>query len=187
MKRTVLVVVGALVLGVGSAAAQAAAAATGGIRFGVGAGLILPMGTYKDGDKAGFIGGVDGTYWLASQPIGIRIEGSYSQTSEKSGVGPHKTKILGGGADVVYAFGQTASSARPYILAGLGYYNVKVSVTGASVSESKIGFGGGAGVAFKVGTGGTRVFVEGKYMSVSTSGTKTTFLPIRVGVRFGSK
>jgi len=88
---------------------------------------------------------------------------------------------------VVYAFGQTASSARPYILAGLGYYNVKVSVTGASVSESKIGFGGGAGVAFKVGTGGTRVFVEGKYMSVSTSGTKTTFLPIRVGVRFGSK
>ena len=141
----------------------------------------------KTADKAGWIAGADATYWLASQPIGIRIEGSYSQTSEKSGVGPHKTKILGGGADVVYAFGQTASSARPYILAGLGYYNVKVSVTGASVSESKIGFGGGAGVAFKVGTGGTRVFVEGKYMSVSTSGTKTTFLPIRVGVRFGSK
>src|SRR5438034_10644962 len=137
MKRTVLVVVGALVLGVGSAAAQAAAAATGGIRFGVGAGLILPMGTYKDGDKAGFIGGVDGTYWLASQPIGIRIEGSYSQTSEKSGVGPHKTKILGGGADVVYAFGQTASSARPYILAGLRCHNVKGSVTGASASGSE--------------------------------------------------
>ena len=187
MKRMVLVVLGAMVLGAGSASAQAAAAATGGIRFGVGAGLLLPMGTYKDGDKAGFIGGVDGTYWLASQPIGIRIEGSYSQTSEKSTVLAHKTKILGGAADVVYAFGQSASSARPYILAGLGYYNVKISVTGGSTSESKIGFGGGAGVAFKVGTGGTRVFVEGKYMSVSTTGAKTTFLPIRVGERFGSK
>src|SRR5437762_14138492 len=119
MKRTVLVVVGALVLGVGSAAAQAAAAATGGIRFGVGAGLLLPMGTYNDGDKAGFIGGVDGTYWLASQPIGIRIEGSYSQTSEESSLPAHKTKILGCAADVVHAFGQSASSARPYIRHGL--------------------------------------------------------------------
>jgi len=44
-----------------------------------------------------------------------------------------------------------------------------------------------AGVAFKVGTGGTRIFAEGKYVSVSTTGTKTNFLPIRVGVRFGSK
>jgi len=187
MKRMVTVVLGALVLGAGSASAQAAAAATGGIRIGVGAGLVLPMGDYKTADKAGFVAGADATYWLANAPVGIRIEGSYSQTSEKSGVAAHKTKIFGGAADVVYAFGQSASQVRPYVLVGGGFYNVKVSVSGTSASESKFGFGGGAGVAFKVGTGGTRIFAEGKYVSVSTTGSKTNFLPIRVGVRFGSK
>ena len=187
MKRMVLVVLGAMVLGAGSASAQAAAAATGGIRFGVGAGLLLPMGDYKNDDKAGWIAGADATYWLANAPVGIRIEGSYSQTSEKSTVPAHKTKIFGGGADVVYAFGQTASQVRPYVLVGGGFYNVKISFTGGSGSETKFGFGGGAGVAFKVGTGGTRIFAEGKYVSVSTPTTKTNFLPIRVGVRFGSK
>ena len=48
--------------------------------------------------------------------------------------------------------------------------------------------GGGLPVVYRpVGTGGTRIFAEGKYVSVSTPTTKTNFLPIRVGVRFGSK
>jgi opacity protein-like surface antigen len=186
MKRTVLTVVGVMLLGASVAAAQAAAA-KGSVRFGVGAGLLLPTGDYKTSDGSGWVAGADVTYWLASQPIGLRAEGSYSQTSEASGVTAHKTKIFGGAADVVYAFGKSADQIRPYILAGLGIYNVKVDVTTASASESKIGFGIGGGAAFRVGTGATRVFVEGKYTSVSTSGFKTNFIPIRAGLRFGSK
>lgn len=182
MKRTVLAVMAAMVVGAGAAAAQAAAAATGGVRFGVGAGLLLPLSDYKTADKAGWIAGADVTYWLPSQPIGFRVEGAYSQTSEKTGVVAHKTKIFGGGADVVYAFGQAASQVRPYILAGVGVYNVKVDS-----SSTKVGFGGGAGVAFKVGTGGTRIFAEGKYTYLKVSGANLSFFPIRVGVRFGSK
>ncbi|HMA44100.1 MAG TPA: hypothetical protein VKO86_08795, partial [Gemmatimonadales bacterium] len=79
------------------------------------------------------------------------------------------------------------AQVRPYILGGVGYYNVKISAGGVSASESKVGFGGGAGLAFKVGTGDTRLFVEGKFVSVSTSGNSTTFLPIRAGIRFGGK
>jgi len=188
MKRTLLLVMSAIVLGVGAAAAQAAVATTGGVRVGVGAGLIMPLSDYKTGDKAGWIAGADATYWFASQPIGIRVEGNYSQTSEKAGVSPHKTKIFGGGGDVVYAFGARADQIRPYILAGVGFYNVKVDVTGvASASSTKVGFGGGAGAAFKVGTGGTRIFVEGKYTNLKVNGANLSFIPIRVGVRFGSK
>jgi len=189
MKRTVLVVMAAMVLGVGAAAAQAAAAATGGVRVGVGAGLILPLSDYKTADKAGWIAGADATYWLASQPIGIRVEAGYSQTSEKAGVTPaHKTKIFGGGADVVYAFGARGDQIRPYILAGLGFYNAKIDVTGfASGSSTKVGFGGGAGAAFKVAAGGTRIFVEGKYTNLKVNGANLSFIPIRVGLRFGSK
>jgi len=127
------------------------------------------------------------TYWLTGGMIGIRAEGSYSQTSEKSGVTPHTTKIFGGMADVVWAPGTSADQIRPYVLGGLGFYNVKVTVSGTSGSSTKIGFGGGAGVAFKVGTGGTRVFVEGKFVSVSTDLVKTNFLPFRAGVRVATK
>jgi opacity protein-like surface antigen len=119
--------------------------------------------------------------------IGIRGEGSYSQTSEASGVTAHSTKIFGGMAEVVWAPGKAADQIRPYLLGGLGLYNVKVDVAGTSGSATKIGFGVGAGAAYKVGTGGTRLFVEGKFVSVSTDVTKTNFIPIRVGVRFATK
>ena len=62
---------------------------------------------------------------------------------------------------------------------------MKIDATGfPSASESKIGFGGGVAVAFKMGTGGTRLIVGTRYTSVSTS-AKLTFLPITVGLTFG--
>ena len=178
MKRVALSLVALITIaGAGSLSAQ-------GVRFGIGGGLLMPLGTYKDFDKMGWVVGGDATYWLMGAPVGIRADVQYSQTSEKSGVGAHTTKIIGGLAEVVYALGKKADPIRPYLLGGIGYYNVKVSVTGASASESKVGFGGGAGLAFKLGPSGARFFVEGKYVSVSTSGGSTNFLPIRVGVRF---
>jgi len=180
MKRTIVALVLAGMLSAAGSALSAQA-----YRFGIGGGVLMPMSTYNDADKPGWVAGADATYWLAGTMIGIRVEGSYSQTSHDGIDG--KTKIAGGMADVVYAFGSTESQIRPYVLAGVGYYNVKVDVgTLGSASESKVGFGGGAGFAFKVGTGGTRVFVEGKYMSVSTSGESIKFVPIRAGIRFGS-
>src|SRR5437899_12113694 len=191
MKRTMraaLVVAVAMLLG-SAVSAQRAAARQGGqtaysIRIGVGGGVLMPMGTYKDGDKLGWLAGADVTYWLTGGTFGIRAEGSYSQTSHKNNVAG-STKLFGGMADVVWAPGTSADQIRPYVLAGIGFYNAKESVTGASAT--KIGFGGGAGAAFKVGTGGTRVFVEGKFVDVSTDVNSTTFIPIRAGVRFATK
>ncbi len=194
MKRTmraVLMVAVAMLLGSTLSAQRAAARQEGqaasSVRIGIGGGVLLPIGDYKNADKLGWLAGADVTYWLTGGTIGIRAEGSYSQTSEASGVTAHSTKIFGGMADVVWAPGKTADQIRPYLLAGLGFYNVKVDVSGVSGSATKIGFGGGAGAAFKVGTGGTRIFVEGKFVSVSTDVTKTNFIPIRAGVRFATK
>ncbi|MFN2572709.1 MAG: outer membrane beta-barrel protein [Gemmatimonadales bacterium] len=153
-----------------------------GISWGVGAGLLMPMSTYGDFDKLGFQGGLGGTYHLPGG-IGIRADVSYGTTSEKSGVGDHSTKIAGGMASVVYAFG--AAGPKPYVMGGLGLSNVKVSAGGTSVSETKVSFGFGAGVSLPLGTGGNRLFAETRYTSVSTSGQSTAFLPIVVGVSFG--
>jgi len=183
MKRLLLAVFAVTCLvAVGNLSAQ-------GVRFGVGGGLVLPMGDYKDADKLGWLVGADATYWLTGAAIGIRLEGSYSQTSHKDFGGSPvdgNSKIIGGMADIVYAFGTQADQIRPYVLGGVGLYNLKVTVPSVSfdTSVTKVGFGGGAGIAFKVGTGSTRVFVEAKYVNVSTEGGSTTFLPIRAGLRF---
>src|SRR2546422_5038269 len=106
MKRTMraaLVVAVAMLLG-SAVSAQRAAARQGGqaassIRIGVGGGVLMPMGTYKDGDKLGWLAGADVTYWLTGGTVGIRAEGSYSQTSHKAPA-TGNTKLFGGMADV---------------------------------------------------------------------------------------
>lgn len=179
MKRLLLALFAvACLAGAGSLSAQ-------GVRFGVGGGLLIPMGDYKTGDKAGLLVGADGTYWLTGDQIGIRLDATYSQTSEKSGVLAHKTKMIGGLAEVVYAFMKPTDNLRPYVMGGVGLFNVKLSAGGGDTSTTKVGFGGGAGLAFKVGTGSTRLFVEGRYTSVSVFGVTLPFLGVKAGFRFG--
>jgi opacity protein-like surface antigen len=157
------------------------------VRFGVGGGLLLPTGDYGTLDKMGFTGGVGVVVPIGTTPAAVRIEGTFSQTSHDSaavGFGG-KTKIIGGMASLVYSF-QAGGSVTPYILGGLGYYNVKIDVTGlGSGDESKVGFGGGGGIRFPMGS--ASLFAEARYMSISTSGSSLTFFPIIVGVSFGGK
>jgi opacity protein-like surface antigen len=155
-----------------------------GVRWGVNGGLLMPLGDYNTADKPGWIVGGGATYWLTGGSLGVRGDVSYGQTTH-DGIGGN-TKIAGGMASLVYALAPSTAAARPFVTGGLGYYNVKIDVTGfGSASESKIGFGVGAGVAFKAGTGGMRVIVATRFTSVSTSGSSTTFLPIVVGLAFG--
>jgi hypothetical protein len=179
MKRLGLALVAVAVCVV--AARPAMAQAVGHLRYGVSAGVLLPMGTYGDGDKMGFVGGVGATYWLPAGAIGVRGDLSYSQTSHDGAAG--NTKIMGGMASLVYALNPANAPARIMISGGVGMFNVKESVS--SASETKIGFGGGAAVAFKMGTGSTRLVLGSRFTSVSTSGSSITFLPITVGLTFG--
>jgi opacity protein-like surface antigen len=183
MHRIGLAVVVAILLSATTGVAQ-------GVRFGVGAGVLLPVGDYHSLDNPGWIAGADITYWFSSGTIAIRAEGSYSRTNGRTGsccVPGRKTAFAGGMVDVVYAFGRTADRIRPYVLAGVGLYNVRFSAPGFTPSsDTKLGFGGGAGVAYRVGTGSTRVFLESKVTDV-TSGVDLVSVPIRVGLRFGAK
>ncbi len=187
MKRFTMVLA-AVALCVAAARPVMAQKAVGSLRYGVAAGVVMPMGDYNTADKLGFIGGVGATYWLAGQPIGIRGDLSYSQTSHdpSTGLDGH-TKIMGGMASVVYALNPARAPARILLNAGVGFYNVKFDdATLGSTSQSKLGFGGGAAVAFKMGTGSTRLIVGTRYTSVASDGTsRWNFLPITLGLSFG--
>lgn len=148
-----------------------------GVRWGPMVGVLMPMGDYGDIDKMGWIVGLGVTKWMTGGMLGLRVDGSYSSTSHDGF--PGNTKIMGGMASIVYALAPATASARPLLTGGVGLYNVD-----AGGSETKIGFGFGAAVAFKVGTGATRLVVGTRFTSVSTN-PPLTFLPITVGLSFG--
>jgi len=180
MKRTLVAVLTLGMLAVGPAATLSAQ----GIRWGVNAGLLMPLGGYNKTDKPGWIVGGGATYWLTGGSLGVRSDVSYGQTKQDSAGG--STKIVGGMASLVYGLGSSSASMRPFVTGGVGVYNVKIDVTGlGSSSETKVGFGVGGGVMIKAGTGGMRIVIATRFTSIGTSGLSTTFLPITVGLTFG--
>lgn len=149
---------------------------TEGFRFGLGLGATLPMGDYGKADKMGLnILGVFETP-LANGPLYLRVDGIYSSTSHDGVSG--NTSILGGTASALYHFSAPQAQARPYVLGGLGIYNVD-----AGGSQTKIGYALGGGVTFSLASLGA--FAEARYVSVKTSGSTVTFVPLTVGLMFG--
>src|SRR5437867_13194576 len=87
------------------------AMAQGHLRYGVQAGLLMPIGDYGDLDKMGFVGGVGATYWLpGTGNIGVRGDFPYSPTSHE--VIDGNTKIIGGLAAFVDALRPACGPGR---------------------------------------------------------------------------
>ncbi len=167
-----------------AAAAPAAAQARGYIGFGAGA--AIPTGSFADGDKLGWLGQVIAGITGPSGRLGGRIDGGYSRHSFKGTTSGHDG-LFGANADVVLNFGMTTSKARPYVLAGVGFYNVKSTGTGTasySVSETKGAFNGGAGVNIKT-SGNMAVYLEGRFISIRSSPSSLNFVPFSIGLRWG--
>jgi hypothetical protein len=173
---------GALVLGLGLCAApalraQRLAPPSEGFRFGLGLGATLPMGDYGAADKMGInILGVFQTP-LGESPLYLRVDGLYSSTAHDGVSG--NTSILGGTASALYYFSAPAATTRPYALGGLGIYNFD---PGAG-SQTKIGFGLGGGLLFNLA--GFNAFAEARYISIQTSASSATLVPLTVGMVFG--
>jgi Outer membrane protein beta-barrel domain len=150
------------------------------VKVSVGAGGVLPSGDYSTLDNAGWhvLGAVE--VGIPMSPLGVRVDGMYSQTSHEGGFLSGSTTLSGGAADLVYRIGAPAVPVKFYLLAGVGYYNVDLGLG----SESDIGYNGGAGLSF--GLGGMNLFAEARYISVQTSGSSAlTFVPITAGLAFG--
>jgi len=178
MKRLSMAVLAAASL---VAVATPAAAQT---RLNVGASIVNPMSDWGTGDKLGFGGNLGASFGLGTAPVRLRIEGSYEQTSHDAGIDGN-TKVLGGMLNLVYPF-QSAANIKPYIIAGLGYNNTKVTVTGQSESKGAVGFGGGLGLQFAMSS--ANLYVEGRYLThkADFGGGSVNFsqVPITVGLTF---
>lgn len=156
-----------------------ATAAAQSARFGLGGGLISPMGDYKDQDKTGWhaLGKVD--IGIPMSPVGVRVDAMYGQTSHKSPV-TGNTKLVGGTASLVWKIPTAVPGLKPYVVGGAGLYNVNPG----GGSETKFTWGGGLGAS--IGVGPIHGFAEARYMSIQFTGGSLKFIPLTVGLSFGS-
>jgi opacity protein-like surface antigen len=167
-----------------SASARPAAAQARGY-FGFGGGLNLPLGSFKDEAKLGWLGQVLGGVTTKGGMWGGRVDGMYARHTLK-GITPGHDALLGVNADVVVTPGKSAAKARPYFLAGVGVYNGKTTFTTGTnpPSSTKFAFNGGLGLNIHTSKQ-MGVYIEGRYVNVQTEGGSTSFIPFSVGLRWG--
>jgi hypothetical protein len=114
-------------------------------------------------------------------PVGVRFDVMYHGLGGKElglGLENPDLKVLAGAANVVLTTANTGT-VRPYVLGGVGLYNL--SCDGCE-SETKFGLNGGGGIEF--GVGGFNTFVEARFHSVFTEDVKTNLVPVVFGLRF---
>ena len=175
-------------------------------QFGVGGGLLAPVGDYHStADGQGF-----NTAWqalallsfrLPGLPVGFRVDATYGANSANDRLKAElssrfgqatdeKTKLAGASVNVTYPLSSSAR-VKPYVIGGVGLYHTTIAVSTsdstASDAATKLAWNLGAGVDF--GLRGVALFFEARYVNVAAvSGfPRTTFLPFTAGIRFGGR
>lgn len=168
------------------------------VRVGFGGGVTVPVSDARDAFK----NGVNGTGFVLVRlgPLpALRFALSYDRFDLKSvatsvpGFGPTAeghSSILGGTAGLRLHL--LPGPVRPYVMAGLGAFNVQELANEANVSTStsdvNFGVDGGAGVEIKIGR--LSAFAEGRVQNVYTKNSgvinknSIQSVPVSFGVMF---
>src|SRR5262249_31693833 len=112
------------------------------VHFGIGGGVSVPVSDASDAFKSGF----HGKGWVSFQPPGLPfgLRGSLGHArmdlkntlATSAGTAPQGTgTVISGLGDVTFGF--PVGPIKPYILAGLGAFNMKADYGGASTSTTQ--------------------------------------------------
>jgi opacity protein-like surface antigen len=159
----------------------------------IGAGLGIPTGNAGDGWNLGIHG--QAGFGIAAGPhIEIIPTIGYHIFS----LDKHGAWVIGGGLSVLMVGGDckiffvdAGKKIVPFIVGGLGAGIAKIddlNTSGfgslAGDNETKVYYNIGAGLDIKTSTSVAVSFIQVRFVSVMTSGSATTFIPITVGLRF---
>lgn len=173
MRRIIAFVVGAaLVVGASSAEAQRP------FTIGLSAGASIPLSDLSDTHKVGYNAAAHLGINMPMSPVGFRLEGFYNKFAgqEEGPLTYADRQIAGGNVNITYAFGGVGM--RPYVIGGVGSYNVK-----DDGGESRTDFGINAGVGAKFQLSGLGTFVEARLHTISGD-PQLQFVPITFGIEF---
>ena len=188
-----------------ASAVPAFAQGTRPVQFGLSGGADFPVADQRDVYKTGWNGTALLAFNFPRSPVGLRIDGSYHELKTKDQLdafflGSGKTRIIDGTLDLVVGM-RGHYAVEPYFIGGGGAYDLRFRgqdiTTGDAFSQSTTRFGWnvGGGLAFPLGPGGQRFFVEARYTSISisadrfsnsihTGGSRFTLVPVNIGILF---
>lgn len=162
--------------------------------FGISAGASIPQSSFGDGVNTGY--NVNGmvNVGIPLSPLGFRGEVGWNRFDLSGNNASGNVRMVNGAVNVVLA-PSTIMTAKPYFIAGLGVYNVKTTGNSAggilggsglttSTADTRLGFNGGIGLAFGLGSVGT--LLEARYVTVNSSNNSgsLSFVPISFGITF---
>ena len=181
--RTKFAVAAAALTALAATAAPARAQGLGA--FGIAAGASVPTGDLGKTQSTGFHATVIVGAQPPLMPVGFRAEGSYNQFTTKSdaisipGFPRNDLRVLSLTGNVILS--APGVLARPYVIGGLGYYNLNFKDSNID-SEGKFGFNAGIGAKFSLT--GFSTFAEVRYHRVSTDNSSLSYVPITFGIMF---
>jgi opacity protein-like surface antigen len=139
-------------------------------------GLSLPVSDFADFEQSGYNGTLGFNFGAPLIPVGARIEGSINGFNHKNNISGD-TRILSATANATFGLGM------PYIIGGLGYYNVRTKLgTLPEGTSSSGGFNIGAGLSFPLPA--LSPFVEVRYHQLMGDNDTIKFVPITFGIKF---
>ena len=165
--------------------------------FGITAGASVPLSSFGDGVNTGYhVGGLV-NIGIPLSPIGFRGEVGWNRFDLSDNNISGNVRMINGALNFVMA-PSTIMTAKPYFIAGVGAYNVKTSIdqgaiatpgglfdpSGNENSSTRLGFNGGIGLAFGLGSVGT--LLEARYVTVNgaNGSGSLSFVPVSFGITF---
>jgi opacity protein-like surface antigen len=153
-------------------------------RFGLAAGLAVPMGDFGDVATSGF--NVEGSveFRPATMPFGLRGDLFYNRFSADEDVGLDGNFSTFGGA-LNALFQMAGIAATPYLVVGPTLTNFAADINGSDDSETKIGAQGGIGVKFPLS--GFTSKIEARYHTIFTDEENVNLVTINFGILSGGR
>lgn len=171
-------ILSAFVVGAALVAGASTAEAQRPFTVGLSAAAAIPLSDLSDSHKVGYNAAAHLGINMPASPIGFRLEGFYNKfAGQDEGVFTNEdVRIAGGNVNITYAFG--GMGLRPYVIGGVGSYNVKPD---GGLSRTDFGINAGAGAKFQLS--GLSTFVEARLHSI-TGDPQLQYVPITFGIEF---
>ncbi|HEX5912533.1 MAG TPA: outer membrane beta-barrel protein [Rubrobacter sp.] len=164
------------------------------LRFSLGGGVTLPLGTFDDQAGTGWHGMGAIGFQPADFPVGFQVDGMYHRFGFEAAGIDADWQLIEGTANVVFKFKSSEESKSGlYLIGGIGGYNVKAVGDDAEGADSDTNFGVNAGAGFDFALGNLSAFIESRFHAIF-SGTvdpetlddaTASYVPITLGIRFG--
>ncbi|HZI89563.1 MAG TPA: outer membrane beta-barrel protein [Candidatus Polarisedimenticolia bacterium] len=166
------------------------------IQIGFGGGASIPVSDAKDAFHKGWHGSGIIRLNVPMMPFGLQGNFTYNHFKlDEQNVGfPGSGRILSGIADARFSL-PIPGPIKPYLLAGVGTYNIKADPEGSGApstdSVTKFGINGGGGVTLDFPGLPIHAFLEGKVENIYTdeglnqavvSDFKTQIIPVTFGI-----